>query len=49
MMSESDPSVYVLEPAGEDLFTLPATFRAALPEPEAAVRPATHLQPHARP
>lgn len=39
----------VSESAGQDLFAVPSSFWAALPEPEAAICPAAHLQPRARP
>lgn len=38
----------VSEPASQDLFALPATLWAALPELEAAVGTAAHLQPRPR-
>lgn len=41
--------INVAEPAGQDLFALPAAFWAALPEPETAVCPATHYQPRTWP
>lgn len=34
----------VSEPAGQDLHAVPATLRAALPEPEAAVGPAADVK-----
>lgn len=37
--------VHDSEPAGQDLFALPAPFGAALPEPEAVVGAAARLQP----
>lgn len=39
----------VSEPAGQDLFAVPPTLWAALPELEAAVRSASHLQSWAGP
>lgn len=45
---EAFPNVHVSEPAGQDLFALPASFGAALPEPETAVGTAAHIQPRPR-
>lgn len=39
----------VSEPAGQDLFAVPPTLWAALPELEAAFRSASHLQSWAGP
>lgn len=43
------PYINVSEPASQDLFAVPATFWAALPESEAVVSPAAHLQLRAWP
>lgn len=47
--SSSGPFLNVSEPAGQDLFALPTTFWTAVPELEAALRSAIHLQPRTWP